>query len=127
MPSQNRVFLIGHVGQTPDVKRTESGLTIVNLSVATKDYQGKGKEPKTNWHRVKVFGKTADFVAKYAEKGAAVNVEGRLDYGKYTNKEGQEVYTTDVVADKVGVFKSGGSNETQYVPPSNASLDDVPF
>jgi len=109
MGSVNVVHLVGNLGADPDLKHTNNGKAVCNLSVATnetwKDKSG-AKQEKTEWHRVTVWGDTAENCAKYLAKGRSVYVQGRLQTRKWQDKEGKDRYSTDIVADRV-VFLGG--------------------
>ena len=100
--SVNKVILVGNLGKDPEVRRMTSGDPVVNLSVATSDTwrdkaSGERKE-KTEWHRVVIFNKNlADVAEKYLRKGSKVYVEGQLQTRKWTDKDGAEKYSTEVV------------------------------
>jgi single-strand DNA-binding protein len=104
----NRVILIGHVGRDPEIRNTQSGDTIANFSLATSESwndraSGERKE-RTEWHRVVVFNSVlAGVVEKYVRKGSHLLVEGTLQTRKWTDQQGIERYSTEVV---VGPFKS---------------------
>lgn len=97
----NKVILVGNLGNDPDVRNTNSGGVITTISVATseawKDKNGDLQE-RTEWHRVKFFGRLAEVAAEYLKKGAQVYIEGSLRTEKYTDKAGVEKYATDVIA-----------------------------
>ncbi|MGB1949797.1 MAG: single-stranded DNA-binding protein [Marinobacter sp.] len=99
----NKVILIGNLGQDPDTRYTPNGNAVVNLNLATdesyKDRQTGQMVPKTEWHRVVMFGKIAEVAGQYLRKGSKVYIEGKLQTRKWQNKEGQDVYTTEVVVD----------------------------
>ncbi|MCK0165096.1 single-stranded DNA-binding protein [Marinobacter sp. S6332] len=99
----NKVILIGNLGQDPDTRYTPNGNAVVNLTLATdesyKDRQTGQMVPKTEWHRIVMFGKIAEIAGQYLRKGSKVYIEGKLQTRKWTNKEGQDVYTTEVVVD----------------------------
>ena len=99
----NKVILIGNLGQDPDTRYTPNGNAVVNLNLATdesyKDRQTGQLVPKTEWHRVVLFGKVAEVAGQYLRKGSKVYIEGKLQTRKWQNKEGQDVYTTEVVVD----------------------------
>lgn len=109
MGSVNKVILVGNLGADPELKYTPSSRPLCNLRIATtevyKDKSGQRQE-KTEWHRVTVWGDTAENCNKYLSKGRSVYVEGRLQTRSY-DKDGQKHYATDIVADKV-VFLGGG-------------------
>ena len=111
MASVNKVILIGNVGRDPEIRYMPSGDAMVNLSLATtdtwKDKTGE-KQEKTEWHRVVIFGKTAEIAGQYLRKGSQIYIEGRLQTRKWTDKEGQEKYTTEIVADRMQMLGSRG-------------------
>jgi single-strand DNA-binding protein len=98
--SLNKVQLIGNVGQDPEIRHTSDGKPIANLSIATSDTwndkQGQ-KQEKTEWHRVVIFGKLAEIAEKYVSKGSKLYLEGKLQTRKWTDKEGNDKYTTEIV------------------------------
>ena len=106
----NKVILVGNLGNDPDMKYTQGGMAICTLSVATtsvrKDKDGNQQE-KTEWHRVKLFGKLGEIAGEYLRKGRQVYIEGRLEYGSY-EKDGVKHYTTDIVADEMQMLGGGG-------------------
>jgi single-strand DNA-binding protein len=100
--SVNKVILVGNLGKDPEVRRTTSGDPIVNLSLATseswRDKASGERKEKTEWHRVVIFNKNlADVAEKYLRKGSKVYVEGQLQTRKWTDKDGAEKYSTEVV------------------------------
>lgn len=112
MGSLNKVMLIGNIGRDPEVRTTNDGKQIANLSLATTDRwkdSGGAQQEKTEWHKVVVFGNLADVVQKYVKKGDPVYFEGKLQTRKWTDKDGQEKYTTEVVVDQRGVMQMLGS------------------
>ena len=100
--SVNKVILVGNLGKDPEIRRTQDGRPIANLSVATseswRDKASGEKKEKTEWHRVVIFNKNlADVAEKYLKKGAKVYIEGQLQTRKWTDKDGAEKYSTEVV------------------------------
>ncbi len=99
----NKVILIGNLGQDPDTRYTPSGNAVVNLTLATdesyKDRQTGQMVPKTEWHRVVMFGKLAEIAGQYLRKGSKVYIEGKLQTRKWQGQDGQDRYTTEVVVD----------------------------
>ena len=100
--SVNKVILIGNLGKDPEVRRMTSGEPVVNLSIATseswKDKSSGERKEKTEWHRVVIFNKNlADVAEKYLRKGSKVYLEGALQTRKWTDKDGAEKYSTEVV------------------------------
>ena len=142
MGSVNKVILVGRLGADPEVKSTQSGRAVCNLSVATseqwKDKQSGQKQEKTEWHRVTVWGDQAENCGKFLAKGRMVYVEGKLQTRSY-DKDGQKHYATDIVADRITFLGGGerGDRDTasqaprtdhdtgSQVPPNES--DDVPF
>jgi len=123
MASVNKVILVGNLGRDPEVRYMPSGDAMANLNLATTDtWKDKGgeKQEKTEWHRVVMFGKTAEIAGEYLKKGSQVYIEGRLQTRKWTDKEGQERYTTEIVADRMQMLgsRSGGS-ERMSAPASD--------
>ena len=109
----NKVTLIGNLGADPETRYTASGAAITMVSLATseswKDKQtGEAKE-RTEWHRVKFFGKLAEIAGEYLKKGRQVYVEGSIRTDKYTDKEGVERYATDIIANEMQML--GGTGE----------------
>lgn len=98
--SMNRITLLGHVGRDPDVRQTQNGTKVAHFSVATNRLVGAGSdtpEPRTEWHRVTVWGRLAAFAEEYVRKGERVLVEGRLEYDAY-EREGVTIPTAEVHA-----------------------------
>jgi single-strand DNA-binding protein len=100
--SVNKVILVGNLGKDPEVRRMTSGEPVVNLSIATseswRDKASGERKEKTEWHRVVIFNKNlADVAEKYLRKGSKVYVEGQLQTRKWTDKDGAEKYSTEVV------------------------------
>ena len=105
----NKVILVGNLGNDPETKYTQSGMAVTTISLATtsvrKDRDGNTQE-RTEWHRVKFFGKLGEIAGEYLRKGRAVYIEGRLEYGSY-EKDGVKHYTTDIVADEMQMLGGG--------------------
>ncbi|HWH49340.1 MAG TPA: single-stranded DNA-binding protein [Burkholderiales bacterium] len=125
MASVNKVILIGNLGRDPEVRYMPSGDAVANISIATtetwKDKNGE-KQEKTEWHRVAMFGKTAEIAGEYLKKGSQVYIEGRLETRKWTDKEGQERTTTEVRADRMQMLGSRSGGSERMAPPE----DDAP-
>jgi single-strand DNA-binding protein len=102
MASINKVILVGHLGRDPELRHTPSGMAVCNVSLATssrrKDKQSGETVEETQWHRVIFYERLAEIAGEYLQKGKMVYIEGRLKYGKYTDKDGVERNTTDIVA-----------------------------
>ncbi|QSP96025.1 single-stranded DNA-binding protein [Marinobacter salinisoli] len=99
----NKVILIGNLGQDPETRYTPNGNAVVNLNLATdesyKDRQTGQMVPKTEWHRIVMFGKIAEVAGQYLRKGSKVYIEGKLQTRKWQDQSGQDRYTTEVVVD----------------------------
>ncbi|MCZ8169199.1 MAG: single-stranded DNA-binding protein [Flavobacterium sp.] len=101
---KNRVQLIGHVGQDPEVKSFEGGKKVANLNLATNDvyYKEEGeKVTQTEWHRVVAWGKLASLIEQYVTKGKELGVTGKITYRNYEDKEGNKRSITEIVAEEV--------------------------
>ena len=107
----NKVILVGNLGNDPETKYTQGGMAITTISLATtsvrKDREGQQVE-KTEWHRVKLFGKLGEIAGEYLRKGSSAYIEGRIEYGSY-DKDGVKHYTTDIIADEMQML--GGRSE----------------
>lgn len=102
--SLNKAILIGRLGRDPEMRYTPSGQPVANFSIATDEtYTGKDgqKVEKTEWHRIVVWGKQAEFCGNYLAKGRLVYIEGKIETRKWTDKDGVEKYTTEIKADRV--------------------------
>lgn len=114
----NKVILVGNLGRDPEVRNMPSGDALANFSIATtdtwRDKSGQRQE-RTEWHRISIFGKQAEVAGQYLKKGSTVYVEGRLQTRKWTDKEGVERTTTEVVADRFQMLggRSGGGESHQ--------------
>jgi single-strand DNA-binding protein len=108
----NKVIIVGNLGADPEVRYTGGGTAITSLSIATSeqwtDKQSGEKQERTEWHRVKLFGKLAEIAGEYLKKGRQVYIEGSLRTDKYTDKNGVERYSTDIVANEMQML---GGNE----------------
>ena len=101
---KNRVQLIGHVGQEPEIKNLEAGKKLANISIATNEvyYRENGdKVEKTEWHRVTAWGKVAEIIEKHVTKGKEIAIEGKLTHRSYDDKDGNKRYVTEIVANEI--------------------------
>jgi single-strand DNA-binding protein len=101
---KNKVQLIGHVGQDPEIKNFDGGRKLANFSLATNESYTNSKGEKvdqTEWHRVTAWGKTAEIIEKYVTKGKEIVIDGKLTYRTYDDKEGVKRYLTEIVANEV--------------------------
>jgi single-strand DNA-binding protein len=125
MASVNKVILIGNLGRDPEVRYMPSGDAVANITIATTEtWKDKGgeKQEQTEWHRVAMFGKTAEIAGEYLKKGSQVYIEGKLQTRKWTDKEGQERYTTEIRADRMQMLGSRSGGSERMAPPD----DDTP-
>jgi len=150
MASVNKVILIGNLGKDPETRYMSNGDAVTNITLATtdtwKDKNGE-KQEKTEWHRVTFYRKLAEIAGEYLKKGRSVYVEGRLETRKWTDKNGMERYTTDIIATDMkmlgnrpgsGSFESSPDHEEDSAVSSRPSStkspsgfddmeDDIPF
>ena len=121
----NCVVLIGRLTRDPEMRYLpDTQMAVAKFSIAIDRVQGTGKEKKTDFPGITVFGKSAENCEKYLKKGRLVGVQGRLQTGSYKNKEGATVYTTEVVADRVEFLEWGDRNES--AAPGAALESDIP-
>ena len=108
----NKVIIVGNLGADPEVRYTGGGTAVCSLSVATSeqwtDKQSGERQERTEWHRVKLFGKLAEIAGEYLKKGRQVYIEGSLRTDKYTDKNGVERYSTDIVANDMQMLGGMG-------------------
>jgi len=101
---RNRVQLIGHVGQEPEMKTLEGGKKLAKLTIATNDVyynENKEKVTDTQWHNVTAWGKTAEIIENFVSKGKEIAIEGKLVHRSYDDKDGVKRYYTEVVANEI--------------------------
>ena len=145
MAGVNKVILIGRLGNDPEMRYMPSGEAVANLSIATSeswtDKNTGEKREKTEWHRVAAFRKLAEIIGQYCKKGDQIYIEGKLQTRKWTDKNGQDHYTTEIIADQMqmlGGKEDRGQRERQSEkpgrfpdPPPNHDPqtfdDDIPF
>jgi single-strand DNA-binding protein len=147
----NKVILVGNLGQDPETRYMPSGGAVTNFTLATneswKDKQSGEQKERTEWHRVAMFNRLAEVAAEYLRKGSQVYVEGKLRTRKWQDRDGNDRYTTEVIADEMqmlggrgGSFESGGggagaasgggsqgSSGPPNPPPADDFDDDIPF
>lgn len=129
--SVNKVILVGRLGQKPEIRYTGSGSAVVNMSLATnesrRDQSGNTTE-HTEWHRIVVFGKAAEFCGNYLDSGSLVYIDGRLQTRSWEDRDGVKRYTTEVVVSTVTPLsptRGGGDNRSDG-PPPNRPVDSEP-
>lgn len=134
----NSVNLIGRLTRDPEVRYTNDQMAIANFTLAIDRPPRKDSTKETDFPRVTVFGRMAENCQRFLTKGRLVGVEGRLQTGSYINKNGDKVYTTDVIASRVEFLEWGNQRNNQYESNSNdnpdipegfeaISDDDIPF
>ena len=121
----NKVILVGRAGKDPESRETGKGETVANLSIATSS--GYGAKEKTAWHRVTFFGKIADTVVQYVRKGSEMYIEGRINYSKYTDSNGVERHSTDIIAYTMQLGQKPSNSSAPSEKPNPAGVDDIPF
>ena len=138
MASVNKVILLGNLGRDPETRYTTGGDAVTNLNIATseqwKDKSGE-KQERTEWHRVKFFGRLAEIAGEYLKKGNKVYIEGRLQTRSWDDKtSGQKKYMTEVVANELilmggpgGGSGGGGGYQKRGAVAGNDFDDDIPF
>ncbi len=118
----NKVILVGNLGNDPDVKYTADGRAIANISLATteswKDRNTGEQQDRTEWHRVVFFNRLAEIVSEYLKKGSQVYVEGKLQTRKWQDQNGQDRYTTEIVANEMQMLggRTGGTADFGGAP-----------
>lgn len=133
MASLNKVMLIGNLGKDPDIRYTEGGTAVANFSLATAEkYKNKAGdyEEKTEWHNITAWGKLAEICGDYLAKGKQVYIEGRLETRKWTDKEGNDRYTTGINADKMVMLGGKGPSDgstNDHGGNNGGPDDDIPF
>ena len=118
----NKVILVGNLGSDPEVKYMPSGGAVANVSIATaeswKDKNSGEKQERTEWHRVVFFNRLAEIVGEYLRKGAQVYVEGRLQTRKWQDKNGQDRYTTEIIASEMQMLGGRTGGDTSFGTPA---------
>lgn len=141
----NSVTIVGNVGRDPEVRFTQSGTAVANINVATSDTwfdkNTKQKQERTEWHRVVAWGKLAEIVKEYVEKGRQIYVQGRIETRAWEDKQGNKKHTTEIVAKEIlllgsrggkkelaqEIFNGSVSSEGEGFDLDEANSMDVPF
>ena len=143
----NKVILIGNLGQDPEVRYMPNGNAVANVTLATseswKDKNSGEMQERTEWHRIVFFRRLAEIAGEYLKKGSKIYVEGRLQTRKWQDQNGQDRYTTEIVADQMQMLDSRGGGSAAFegnsqgrapaqaqeqAPASNDGFDDdIPF
>lgn len=135
MASLNKVMLIGNLGKDPEVRYTTSGQAVASFSLATSEkFKNKNgeTEERTEWHRVVLWGRLAEIAGEYLSKGKTVYIEGRLQTRKWTDRDGNERYTTEIVADRMLMLgnrqkEASDKAEMEAAGPPLPTDGEVPF
>jgi single-strand DNA-binding protein len=142
----NKVILIGNLGNDPDTRYTAGGAAVANVSLATtdswRDKESGEQQDRTEWHRVVFFGRLAEIVSEYLHKGSQIYVEGRIQTRKWQDKDGNDRYTTEIVANEMQMLggrgggtgamdrpESGGAESKSSAKQTAEDFvdDDIPF
>lgn len=143
MASVNKAIIVGTLGRDPEIRYMQNGDAACNLSVATseswKDKSGE-KQERTEWHRISMFGKLAEIAGQYLAKGSSVYLEGKLQTRKWTDKDGVDKYTTEIIADRMQMLggkeqrhgqqqeqRQESQQSRQQRPTADSFDDDIPF
>ena len=142
MAGVNKAIIVGNLGNDPEIRYSANGNAIASISVATsdrwKDKNTGEQQERTEWHRVKLFGRQAELAGEYLKKGSQVYIEGRIQTSKYQDKDGNDRWSTEIVArDMTFLGGRGGAGDSQGAPsasspqrdsaPSGDFDDDIPF
>ena len=142
MAAVNKAIILGNLGRDPEVRFTQSGRAVANFTVATTDTwmdQENGRQERTDWHNIVVWGKQAESCGQYLSKGRQVYVEGRIQTRSYGDRDGNKRYVTEIIAQRVqfiggrggegrsGQYESEGATGGGYEAPPVPDDDDVPF
>lgn len=142
----NKVILIGNLGADPETRSMPSGMTVANIRIATseswKDKQSGEQKERTEWHSVAAFGRLGEIMGEYLKKGSKVYIEGQLRTRKWQDKQGNDRYTTEIIANELQMLdgkpngqRTGSREEEHRTPPGNTGGDkgggefddDIPF
>ena len=136
----NKVLIIGNLGNDPEIKYTQSGSPVANLSIATserwKDKNSGEQKEQVEWHRVVLFSRLAEIAEQYLKKGSKVFIEGKLQTRDWEDSEGKKRYTTEIIAREMSMLDSRQSADNSQQPRSDSSTEgksdegfeeDIPF
>jgi single-strand DNA-binding protein len=138
----NKVILVGNLGADPEVKYMPNGNAVANVTVATseswKDKQSGEQKDKTEWHRVVFFRRLAEIAGEYLKKGSQIYIEGKLQTRKWQDKNGNDRYTTEIIANEMQMLGGRGGGSADFGAASSAATpapaatvdefdDDIPF
>jgi single-strand DNA-binding protein len=126
----NKVILIGNLGKDPETRYMPSGGAVTNITVATsetwKDKQSGEQQERTEWHRVVFFNRLAEIAGEYLKKGSKVYIEGSLRTRKWQGNDGQDRYTTEIVANEMQMLDSRGGGSAEYSQSAPAARSNQP-
>lgn len=123
----NKAIIVGNLGNDPDMRYTAGGAAVANISVATaeswRDKESGEQQERTEWHRVVAFGRLAEIIGEYLRKGSQVYIEGRIQTRKWQDKDGQDRWSTEIVANELQMLggKGGGSANYESAPQAQQS------
>jgi len=138
----NKVILVGNLGADPEVKYMPNGNAVANVTLATseswKDKQSGEQKDKTEWHRVVFFRRLAEIAGEYLKKGSQIYIEGKLQTRKWQDKNGNDRYTTEIIANEMQMLGGRGGGSAEFGAASSAAApapaaavdefdDDIPF
>lgn len=130
MSSVNKAIIVGNAGRDTEVRHLASGMAVANVSIATssyrKDKQTGERLEETQWHRVTFYDKLAEIAGEYIKKGTKVYVEGTIKYGTYTDKDGVEKNTTDIIANQMTLLSSKEGGGQQSAPRQGGDRQERP-
>ena len=142
MAGVNKAIVVGNLGNDPEIRYAANGSAIASISVATserwKDKNSGEQQERTEWHRIKLFGRQAELAGEYLKKGSQVYIEGRIQTSKYQDKDGNDRWSTEIVAREMTFLGGrGGGGDSQSAPPASPPQrdsgpsgdfdDDIPF
>lgn len=125
----NKVILVGTLGQDPDTRYTPSNAAVANLSIATneswKDKQTGEQKEKTEWHRVVMFNRLAEIATEYLRKGSQIYIEGKIQTRKWEDKDGNDRYTTEIVANEMQMLGGRSAGNTSSSSMNSNSSEEI--
>ena len=125
----NKVILVGTLGQDPDTRYTPSNAAVANLSIATneswKDKQTGEQKEKTEWHRVVMFNRLAEIATEYLRKGSQIYIEGKIQTRKWEDKDGNDRYTTEIVANEMQMLGGRSAGNTSSSSMNSTSSEEI--
>jgi single-strand DNA-binding protein len=128
----NKVILVGNLGADPETRAMPSGMTVTNIRIATteawKDKSSGEQQEKTEWHHIALFGRLGEISAEYLRKGSQVYIEGKLRTRKWQDKQGNDRYTTEIIADNMQMLggRGGGGERSAPAPMPRDEYDQTP-